>query len=346
MIMLVKFAIDPEALKYAKSATVDSFRENWWGPYGVLADPQGLVSALGRELCELGCNSNYHAERIGKLRYAYNELRKAHDTFEGNGYPLFCKISPIEWQSILGDSDDDLAKYRGEFSLALLDNARADLLGVPNSGTYSRDCGGVEAARFQVDELSMTMNFKTAKRLAGEPIKKGQNTADLWRERFQNLVRCSNGNQQITIVDRYIASNICDNHNELFWLLEHISADSPGCRVTIYSSDSHVSDFAYVKERIDSNLERIGLRKDGIKRLTMFICYDNEFSKSNHDRYIRFGGMICTIGRGIQVFRDAVVKYDTDFSLKSPQHIGDYRDRRERELKNGKRFPHWRWPPS
>ena len=327
--MLVKFAIDPEALNNAENAAFDSLYRNWWGPHGVLADPQGLGSALD-------CNSKYS-----------DELRVARDNFEKNGWPLFHKICPIEWQSILGDSDNDLAKYSGEFSLALLDNDRADLLDVPkgNSGKYSRNCGGVEAARFQHADLST--NFASAKLLSEQAIHIEQNTADLWRERFQNLVRYSNGNQQITIVDRYIASNIYYNHNynhnELFRLLELISADSSGCSVTIFSSDSRVNDFAYVKDRIESALERIGLRKDGISRLTVFICNDDVFGRSAHDRYIRFDGMTCAIGVGIEIFRYDVVRRETEFSLKSPEHFETYR-RRENQLRKRKRFPPWRWP--
>lgn len=327
--MLVKFAIDTEALHEAESAAFDSLRRNWWGPYGVLANPQGLGSALD-------CNSKYR-----------DELQNAYKSFDSNGWPLFCETRPIDWQQGM-QTESDLADYRGEFDLALLEDARALEFEIPdgNNGKYSKDCSGVNAARFRHVDLST--NFEAAKLLADQVIPIGQNTADLWRERFQNLVRYSNGNQQITVVDRYIASNIYSNHSnhsnhkELFRLLEHISSDSPGCRVTIFSSGSRVNDFAYVKERIEGALERIGLRKDGISRLTVFICYDDVFGKSGHDRYIRFGRMTCAIGVGIEIFRDDVVRRETEFSLKSPEHFKTY-CRREDELRKRKRC-FWRWP--
>ena len=326
MIMLVKFAIDPEALNNAENAAFDSLYRNWWGPHGVLADPQGLGSALD-------CNSKYS-----------DELRVARDNFEKNGWPLFHKICPIEWQSILGDSDNDLAKYSGEFSLALLDNDRADLLDVPkgNSGKYSRNCGGVEATRFRNADLST--NFETAKLLAHQAIPEGQTVSELWRERFRTLVGCSNGNQQITIMDRYIASNIYMNHNELFQLLEFISADSSGCSVTVFSSNKDVSDLACLEERVNSWQKQIGLRKNGIKRLTMHICYDDAVP---HYRYVRFGEMICTTDVGIEVFRGDVVSREVQFSLelpehiKPPEHIGAYR-RRENKLRKRTRST-WTW---
>lgn len=326
MIMLVKFAIDPDALGCAESDAFYRFYRNWWTAYGVLADPQGSGSALA-------------------YRKYRDELQNAYKSFDSNGWPLFCETRPIDWQSM--QSPSDLTKYSDEFSLALLEDTRALVFGVPdgNGGKFSKNCGGVEAARFQHADLST--NFESATLLSDQAIHKGQNTADLWRERFQNLVRCSNSKrlQQITIVDRYIASNILDGKTELFRLLEHISADSPGCGVTIFSSDSRVSNLDYVKERIDSNLERIGLRKDGINRLTMFICYDDVFGGSAHGRYVRFDGITYTIDIGIEIFRDDVVGRRSDFSIKSYKHIETYR-KCERELRNGKRFPHWRWPPS
>ena len=321
--MLVKFAIEPDALVNAESAAFDSLYRNWWTAYGVLADPQGLGSARAY-------NSKYR-----------DELQKAYTNFKDRGYPLFCETRPIDWQQGM-QTESDLANYQDEFDLVLLEDTRALVFGVPagDNDKYSKDCGGVEAARFQHADLST--NFASAKLLSEQAIHIDQNTADLWRERFQNLVRYSNGNQQITIVDRYIASNIYYNHNELFRLLELISADSSGCSVTIFSSDSRVNDFAYVKERIDSNLKRIGLGKAGIKRLTMFICYDDVFGKSGHDRYIRFDGMTCAIGVGIEIFRDDVVRRETEFSLKSPDHFETYR-RRENQLRKRKRC-FWRWP--
>ena len=321
MIMLVKFAIDPDALSCAESDAFYRFYRNWWTAYGVLADPQGSGSARA-------------------YRKYRDELQNAYKSFDSNGWPLFCETRPIDWQGM--QSTSDLAKYRDEFGLALLEDTRALVFGVPdgNGGKFSKNCGGVEAARFRHADLST--NFESAKLLSDHAIHKGQSMADLWRERFQNLVRCSNGNQQITIVDRYIASNIFGGKSELFRLLEYINADSTGCSVTVFSSNKDVSDLACVEARVNSWQKQIGLTKAGIKRLTMFICYDDVFGGSAHGRYIRFGGITCTIDIGIEIFRDDVVGRRSEFSLKSPKHIETYRNC-ERELRNRKRS-FWRWP--
>lgn len=345
--MLVKFAIDPEALGCAESDAFYRFYRNWWPSYGVLADPRGSGSVLT-------CKSKY-----------LDELQTAYKYFQDNGWPLFCETRPIDWRSM--QSPSDLAKYSDEFSLALLEDTRALVFGVPDGdgGKFCKNFGGVHATRFHHADLAEIS--ESAKDMSKQTIRIGQNTAALWNKRFQNLVRCSNGNQQITIVDRYVGANIYRKHNDLFRVLENINADSPGCSVTVFSSNRDVTNSADVKERINSNLDRIGLRKNGIKHLTMHICYDDVFRKSAHDRYMRFSvrrrkcpkvrhfdGFVCIIGIGIEIFRANDVETVSELFLKSLDHpeyrksnnkysedIKVYLDR-EDELRNGKHST-WTW---
>ena len=322
--MLVKFAIDPDALSCAEGDAFYRFYRNWWPSYGILADPRGSGSALT-------CKSKY-----------LDELQTAYKHFEDYGWPLFCETRPIDWQNM--QSASDLAKYRDDFGLALLEDTRALVFGVPDGDgkKYSKDCDGVEATRFRHADLST--KFEPVKRLSQQAIPIGQRTADLWRDRFQTLAGYSNGNQ-ITIVDRYIAANILDKKKiELFRLLKLINTDSTMSRVTIYSSNRGGS-VAKVKERIENRLEQIGPRKNGISQLTMHICPDDVFGNFAHDRHVSFriggGGVVCTIDIGIEIFRYDEVDREAKFSLKPPEHIGTYR-KNEGKLRDEK-IDTWRW---
>lgn len=322
--MIVKFAIEPEALDDAQDDHFRMCRRNFWNPYGALVDPiRGNASLLSR-------NSKYK-----------NELQLAYKNFRDQGWPLWIETAaPIPWDDI--DACSDLAKYREQLDLALIEEVRADVFGVPQSDDkFSKICGEVDVARIRHSNLSD--RFKAAKDLSQAVIPIGMPLKDLWRERFQTLAMCSNGNQQVTIVDRYISSNIWQGHSELFRLLEFLREDSPGCVVTIFSSGRDAPNLNEVKERLDNNIAVLRLSKDGIKRITFFMCHDDVFRKHAHERWMRFAGITCSIEHGIDIFRSDNVSSDSAFSLKSPEHIKTYRDREGELRKRQKPNSPWQW---
>ena len=314
--MLVKFAIEPESLD---RATVNQIARHW-SESGILVD-----------------------SKVKSLKNEYKELfEKFYKTFRTTGYPLWAETDNIDWANML--TCDDLAQYQDTFSLALIADFHADLLGIPKDG--GAFCGDVEAIRSRYPGVSI--KFEETDTLSQKAIRPGPDkppVKDIWQKRFNPLVSQPHANLQITIVDRYIASNIYKGRNELFNLLKFIHSDSPGCVVTVWSSSIDAPNVKYVEERLDREIAQLQLSESGIKRITVFLCHDDAFnlhSGPGHDRYIRFGGFTCEIGGGIEIFRGDNVDIEMGFSLKSPKHLDIYRDREKTFKKRQRKY--WRWP--
>ena len=326
--MLVKFAIEPDALDNAEGAQITSLRRNWWTPFGILVNSQGTNSILNP--------GNYRT----KLGNSHRDVfQKAFTNFQKNGWPLWAETDSIDWQNM--PTRADLARYQDIFALALIEDARALEFDVPEDG--GDFCGGVEAIRFR--HAGASTKFDEAGTLIQQGIQQAQSVANLWRERFSLLASHSNGNQQVTIVDRYAMSNIYyEDRNELFNLLKLLHSDSPGCRITIWSSDRNASTQTRVKEiekRLNREIAQLQLSRNGIRSIKVFLCRDDVFKIHGHERYIRFGDFTCVIGLGIEIFRGDNMDRETDFSLKSPEHIQTYRNREQKFKVKQKR--RWQW---
>ena len=325
--MLVKFAIEPDALNNADRVQVISLQRYWWTPFGVLVDSRGANSIRNSD--------NYRTKQGNAHRINFV---KAFTNFRNNGWPLWAETDNIDWQNM--PTRADLAQYQDTFSLALIEDTRALEFNIPEDGDF---CGGVEAIRFR--HAGASTKFYEASVLTQQAIQRGKSVNDLWQERFSPLASHSNGNQQVTIVDRYAASNIYDGNNELFNLLKFLHSDSPGCRVTIWSSDRDATNqhrVSEIEKRLNHEVAQLQLSENGVKSITLFLCYDDVFGRYGHERYIRFGGFTCVIGIGIEIFRSGSVDRETEFSLKSPEHIRTYRDR-EKEFRNRRKSDTWQW---
>ena len=297
-----------------------------WIPFGILVDAKGVNSVLNRD--------NYQT-KLGRAHREYFD--QEFKNFQSNGWPLWTMADNIDWQNM--STRADLAQYQDTFSLALIEDTRASVFGIPeNEGDL---CGNVEAIRFP--HAGLSTKFNDARVFGQESIQRGQSVENLWQERFSPLASHTNGNQQVTIVDRYAASNIYYNdRNELFNLLKFLHSDSPGCRITIYSSDRDATNQNEIKERLTDEIAQLRLGRNGIRSITLFLCYDDVFNRYGHDRHIRFGGFTCVIGVGIEIFRGENVGTETEFSLKSPEHIQTYRSR-ESKIRNRRKGEPWQW---
>ena len=300
--MLVKFTIEPDALSNAKPYHIRNLLKNHWNPYGILVDVDSQNSILK------------------------HQLREYYTTFQSNGYPLWQDTSEIDWASI--DDPEDLAKYHHKFELALIEETRALVFGL-NPTKY---CGNVEAV--ELHNVSESDKFESARQLANCNIPIGQPIVDLWAERFQMLVKIS---KQVTIVDRYAAWNFDNEQNDLLNLLQFLENDSSKCYVTIYSSPdaagTDLVDSDQITRKLKNRVSQLGLKN--IKKITLHLSLNHVFSTYAHDRYIRFDGITCIIGKGIEVFRYPNTNANSIFAFKSSQFINDSR-RAEEALRNNK----------
>ncbi len=300
--MLVKFTIEPDALSEAKYYHISNLLQNHWSPYGILVFK---ISILDK--ATLNCDHNVR-----------DLLKESYKHFRSNGYPLWLESNSIDWKNM--DTPDDLARYHAKFELALIEETRALEFGVPEHETNY--CGSVEAAK--LPDVSVSNEFKTARQLANSNIPIDQPIADLWAERFQMLAKVS---ELVTIVDRYAVRNLDNGQKDLLNLFQFLESDSSKCYVTIYSSPDvgrNPVDLDQITEKLKNKVSKLGLKK--IKKITLHMSLNHVFSTYAHDRYIRFDGITCAIGKGIEVFRYKKTNANSTFAFKSSQFIHEGRN--------------------
>lgn len=246
-------------------------------------------------------------------------MKQLYGKFCSGGYPLWQELDHIDWDSMA--TPTDLEDYHSEFELALIEETRALEFGFPPPLTQY--FGGIEAAK--LPDVSESAKFEAARQLAHRNIPIGQPIVGLWSERFQMLAKIS---EQVTIVDRYAAWNFDNDQNDLLNLLKFLENDSPKCYVTIYSSPDAVRnsgevDLDQIAIKLKNKVSQLGLNR--IKKITLHLSPNHVFSTYAHDRYIRFDGITCVIGKGIEVFRNKKINANSTFAFKSSQFIQDSR---------------------
>ena len=299
--MLVKFTIEPDALSEAKYHHISNLLQNHWSPYGIL-----IFKILILDNATLNCDHNVR-----------DLLKESYKHFRSNGYPLWVESNNIDWENI--DTPNDLARYHSKFELALIEETRALEFGVPEYKT--KYCGSVEVTK--LPDVSVSNEFKTARQLANSNIPIDHPIAGLWAERFQMLAKVS---EQVTIVDRYAAWNLDNGQQDLLNLFQFLENDSSKCYVTIYSSPDagrNPVDLNQIAEKLKNEVSKLGLKK--IKKITLHMSLNHVFSTYAHDRYIRFDGITCVVGKGIEIFRHQNTNANSTFAFKSSQFIHDSR---------------------
>ncbi len=292
--MLVKFAIEVEAID--NSTTVAHIKRlmGIWERFGILAyPPRGDVAIVNRiHSLSPATRKSWMAAWETIIKNNGNAYRW--DPFDGNTH---------DWDQI--DTPDALSVCRHKFEVAILEETRAAVLEIPDG--ESRCYGGVEGVRLW--DIDVSEKFEWAATLSKKPIAIGEATDDIWEQRFQGLATyCRN----VVIVDHYGARS--GNINGMFRLLRLLARDSRQCRVLLYSSPTVSGD---VPQAIEANINRAvaSLSGNGIKSVTVRLFDEADFRKYAHDRHIRFDSYVIRIGRGVRLFEGTKVNEATDVDL-------------------------------
>src|SRR5262249_33503850 len=154
-----------------------------------------------------------------------------------------------------------------------------------------------EICRF--DFADQSHFFRSEAELWNRMIYAGESRNNTWRERFQGLaLDCSN----IAIIDRYCLGRfdkLCLEGKEcgLIFLLRKLSElpRKRGHAINIYGSDLEITRNAAV-DRFGNTLRQIKFRSG--TSVHVHIVPDHVFATVSHDRFLRFDGMITSIGSG------------------------------------------------
>ncbi len=307
--MLVKFAIDPDAIDdLTNSAHTDRLLKAW-EHYGLLVYP---------------CDTDILREKISKLsnqtaktlwQTTWKKVRKYPRAYRRRSS---CEDFAIDWEKMLDDSFV-LAAHNDNFEVALLSGFYAEYLGICDGGSmpFVCNCCKNEVEGVRLSDVDQSKVFKESEHLSKETILINKPVEDLWQERFHQFAEHS---KDVVIVDQYAVSD--STIEGLFRLLGLLARSATGCDVTIYSAvpEEHAREeklrsreeklrsreekLRSIEEKLTDESDRLRCEDHlGIKSIQIRLFCAHRFSTYAHDRHLRFDNNVFHIGRGIRVFK-------------------------------------------
>ena len=309
--MLVKFALELEAIgKSTRKEKLQTFLESWIKS-GILVHPNLKDEVTKNKISEISRVLDQKPQQL--WNYIWSTARKNSTLLRQQTHH---NVDTLAWDTI--QAYDDLAIYHDEFEVALLEETRATVLGIPED--ESEFFGNLEGIRFSDIVLSTKLNKDST-----FTIRIGDEREGLYEEKFHALAVHS---RDIVIVDRYALEE--DHIRGVFWLLDRLMRDSIGCGVTIYSS---VGDSNYQRESrlIENEFREFFEQSKGGINIKVLLFAGDVFNTYAHDRHIRFNNHVFHIGRGLYVFGREQNDRETECSL---EVLKDKRQEKERNLED------------
>ena len=180
--MLVKFAIEPEAIDNSTTQACANRLMTVWERFGILAYPdfnvisnqiKQLPPGRSRRLWEVAWR------RVSRNRHHYRHSYAVDDDFTFSGI----------------NEPHQLAK-RHEFEIAVLEEARAlEFEILEGEGKLFGDVEGVRLC-----DVDQSQKFRYSDRLNNDIVRINKSAEDLWQERFQRFAEYS---KNIVIFDAY-----------------------------------------------------------------------------------------------------------------------------------------------
>ena len=274
--MLVKFALELDAIDGNVRADDLNILMKTWGNFGILVHPTPKDGAKIKNVSE-------NLEQI--------DAKKCWTTMwttVGKGNSSL-RLQPLnedsfDWEKI--QSDDDLAHHSGKFEVVLLEETRAEVLGVGVGETKNFD--EIEGVRFANHSLWPA-------RFERDPfyIQRGSERKDIWEKNFRRLAEFS---QEIVIVDRYAVQE--PGIQGIFWLLERLTEISKRSKIQINASVESQRGQDRHHYEIEEQFKRKFHDKSVITTKVRLFDDRNPMSTVAHDRHIRFDNHVIEIGTG------------------------------------------------
>lgn len=185
--------------------------------------------------------------------------------------------------------------------VAGLEKTRAFYFGLPGTEISTHTNNGLEICR--LENIDQSSSFGRVVDAWSGNVKKGAKTRDVWSERLSGLATYAS---TISIVDRYCVGNAAkatdkQRNSALADIMKKIGS-SKGPRkksVNIYSSLAEVSLI-----RAKAELDRISqsYQMPEIASIHLYMIDEVTFGRAAHDRFIRFGQTVVSIGKGVDLF--------------------------------------------
>ena len=315
--MLVKFAIEPDAIDNSTTRACNKRLIKAWEKFGVLVYPDFRDTSIMDIInnLDIGPRSRWQRtwEQIVRYRRRYR-----------------CSLSLDDDFTFTNINEPNELAHHSEFEVAVLEETRALELDIPEG--ESRPFGDVEGIR--LCEIDQSDRFQRSEHLNDDIVRMNKSVEVLWQERFQRFAEFSDN---IVIFDAYAVRD--DNNNNisgLLRLLDFLERDSKGCKILIYSSpdpNNVNAEVASVRNQLE--VKASGLNSGRIKSIEVRLFHFDRFRRPGHDRHIRFNDNIFSIGIGTELFhypnvQQAMLCTQTVLEPGKPEY-------RERQLDNDRR---------
>ena len=310
--MLVKFAIEPDAIDDSTTQACNNRLIDLWERFGILVYPDCRDASIRTRINTLSAGPRGRWQRTWAQVLRYPRRYRCFPSLDDN----------FTFSSIA--EPHQLAQHDG-FEVAVLEETCALELEIPEG--ESKPFDHVEGVR--LCEIDQSQRFQRSSQLSQEIVRINKSVEVLWSERFQRFAEHS---QNVVIFDRFaVRSDSNQNIQGLFRLIDLLDKDSNGCNVTIYSSPDPSRNASAEVSSIRSNFESQanGLNGNGIQSLELRLFRDDRFRRPGHDRHIRFDDNMFSIGIGTELFRHQTVEQDTD-CIQTVLGIGRREDRTRR----------------
>lgn len=277
--MLVKFAIDPQALHEDSQPHPFEFEDlvEKWENFGILVNSDELQEHIDSFESNIGDQLRKILEESDRFK----RCRFIEETGER-----------VDWSSFLEDDGRGIHKlgdWADALELAVIDELLAAEIGIgkggaPLTGNARQSlCGLVEpiGLAIAVGALVWRRAWVTTQR----PFLEGELHDALWERRFRRLVEFSS---EIVIIDAFALHD--RQFDGFVKFLRYVDRDGSSCRVTLYSSpdkeraernaDRAVQD---VRRKLTAEVDRFA--RGGLKQVTVRLL---RVIDQEHDRYVRF----------------------------------------------------------
>ena len=317
--MSVRFVVEETAIsgeptdRAATKASHARFIELWL-KYGVL-----VTNSSGGCISKNISNIPEACRKIWELALKSDKFRKTSESLGDANATL--------------SSEESIKAWLGKIDLVCLEETRAELDFVDDGGHAKYIIpNSLEVCRF--DCADQSNSFKIQKEIWDRHIHPGETLRDVWTRRFVGLVRYS---RYISIVDRYAGKMIIEKTNrgekcgllKLLYLIDSVSDTKMKKKViNLYTSDTEV-DLQKLKETLGIAVKTYGRN---LASFRVFVGEDRAFRILAHDRFLRFDGLVTSVGRGTALFENPEISSTYSCSL-SPDIDGDFEAKIEKALR-------------
>ncbi|MBU1618425.1 MAG: hypothetical protein KJ556_02495 [Gammaproteobacteria bacterium] len=166
-----------------------------------------------------------------------------------------------------------------------------------------------------------SVSFSKSKTMSLEQIKKGDDINLIWKNKFHCLAKHS---KHITIIDRYSALNILEDHangkkTSLELIIDFLTTTGGKFDITIYGAcdiPKKSVNATTLKNYLDNHLRKQPNYLKTISNSGFSLCKNKFFGEEAHDRMISFDeSFVVEIGSGLDIFRDKPLASNT-FAIK------------------------------